>query len=114
MNSKREYTPDRDALRKMLETLEDGTAVLTAGEIHEDIPTIDDVGPGRRIDAPEPVRHLGFGLFRTGEYSFNAGGAMNRAEGFSWTKLTGPDVEALGYDVTAARAAVRELLEQKL
>lgn len=101
---------DQTALQEMQDYLTRGTAVLTAGEIHPDLPTIHDVGPGRRINTPEP-KHLGFGMFKAGDYGFDGGGAMQRSETFSWCPFTGPEIESTGYDLQAAQAAVRDLLE---
>jgi nucleoid DNA-binding protein len=126
-----EQTPEnvaadvQEAFRLMAEHLLEGTPVLTAGAYHTDLPTIHDVGNGRKVNTGM-VRHMGWGLFRsdavdardpeTGEtyhipeYSFSGGGAMNRNGPVSWTTMDGPDPERV-YDFEAAKTAVAELQE---
>lgn len=106
-------TGRNEALSEMLKYLDHGMAVLTAGEQHPDIPTIHEVGPGRRINTPE-VRHCGFGVFKAGEYTFCGGGAMYHTDDHSlaWTILSGPDVAGTGYDLGKARRAVRNMLRE--
>lgn len=108
---------DQEAYAKMLETLSATTGVLTAGEIHPDIPTIHDVGyrEGCRLRCTTEVRHAGWGLFLAEvagkRFSFDGGGAMTRAETFSWTLLRfdTPGFAELGYNADAVRAALTEL-----
>jgi len=110
-----EQTPEnvaedvRTALNRMAALLDGGHAVLTAGKLHPDLPAIHEVGPGRTVDTPE-VRHLGFGTFKGGDYTFRGGGAMTRSGPISWTTLSGPDPDSV-YDFQAAKAAVAELQE---
>ena len=107
----------QETLLKMLALVSEGTGVLTAGEIHPDIPTIHDVGDneGRRLKTDGEVRHLGFGYFsaRVGndKVGFDGGGAMRRVDDadWSWCPYTGPVVET-GYDLDAAREAILELM----
>ena len=121
---------DRDALQRMLEVLtatdmpNRAVGVLTAGEIHTDLPTIHDVShrEGARLKCWTPVEHKGFGLFMAkteqgNEFCFDGGGAMHRAATFSWTRLDRgsrnpgvPHLEELGFQMVLARQAVRELL----
>lgn len=106
---------DREHLQSMLNRVSEGDAVLTAGEIHPDIPTIHNVGhrDGQRINVGAEVRHAGFGCFIAdsplGRISFDGGGAMQRAPSFSWTPLSGPVAE-YGYDFDAAQTALESLL----
>jgi len=112
----------QDALAEMLRRVKDGRAVLTAGEIHPDIPRIHDVGhrDGCRLQTSTQVGHHGFGFFSAkvnGDLiSFDAGGAMNRATdgekySFSWTDLraSAAALDALGYDLDAAQRALEHL-----
>jgi len=114
---------DLEALQSMRDRLEHGEGVLTAGTIHDDIPTIHDVGhrDGAKIKVPFAVVHCGFGLFkapaptdeaRDGAFFFDGGGMMRRSPGFSWTPFSarGHDVSEV-YDVAKASAAVDELIE---
>ncbi len=109
---------DAEALADMLKIVEEGGAVLTAGEIHDDIPTIHGVShhEGARLHTDDEVRHLGWGFFLAmvgGEkISFDAGGAMRRAETFSWSPLiaSAEALAAMGYDMDAARAAISGLV----
>jgi len=108
---------DLPALQKMRTALEKGRGVLTAGVIHPNIPTIHEVGnrPGQRIRVPEEPRHLGYGLFKAGGWRFDAGGAMQRSAGFSWTQFVhvdGEDVKTTGYDVDFALSAVNTLISK--
>ena len=108
---------DKEAYVKMLETLSATTGVLTATEIHPDIPTVHDIShrEGCRLRCDTELRHAGFGLFLAEvggkRFSFDGGGAMIRAETFSWTPLRfdKPGLAELGYDVEAVRAALAEL-----
>lgn len=116
MASDIKYTEaDIKALQDMASTLNRGTPVLTGGSIHPDIPTIDSVGPGRRINTVGRVEHVGWGCMAASmgpgqdRITFDAGGAMYRADSFSWTYLGGPAMAA-GYDMNAAQRAVRDLL----
>ena len=133
-------TPN-EAYEKMLEYLDSGIGVLTASEIHPDIPLIHDVGHRHhRLRTKTEVQHARFGRFiantASGCVYFHAGGAMHNAKHedgsrtFSWTQLVGfPSSQTIyldddyneeiggiimreiGYDFDAAKAAVRELSE---
>jgi len=108
---------DKEAYAKMLETLTATAGVLTATQIHPDIPTIHDIShrQGCRLRCTTEVRHAGWGLFVAEiggkRFSFDGGGAMRRSETFSWTPLRfdAPALAELGYDVEAVRAALTEL-----
>ena len=108
---------DKEAYVKMLEILNATTAVVTATQIHPDIPTVHDIShrEGCRLRCDTELRHAGFGLFLAEvggkRFSFDGGGAMRRAETFSWTPLRfeTPGLAELGYDVEAAREALTEL-----
>lgn len=115
----------QEAYEYMLKVLDGGNGVLTAGEIHPDIPLIHDVGQreGQRLQSATPVKHCGWGLFTatttSGGLSFDGGGAMYRAtdedgkHAFSWTVLRAyaQVQQELGYDAAAVRAAIEELKE---
>jgi hypothetical protein len=102
----------------MLASLNATTGVLTAHEIHPDIPTIHEVGHhnGCRLKCDTPVRHCGWGFFQAEvsgkSFSFDGGGAMMRSDSFSWTPLRfdKPGLGALGYDLDAVRTALEELI----
>jgi len=113
-----------EALQEMLEMLDRTGGVLTAGEIHPDVPTIHDVGnrDGQRLKSTVPVEHKGFGLFMgmtpNGEkFSFDGGGAMYRSEepypeGISFTALrcSFEAAKSMGYNREKARTAIEGLL----
>lgn len=107
---------------KLLNLVNEGQAILTAGKLHPDIPTIHDVGnrDSQHLKTDSPVEHCGFGLFiaKVGEaeISFDGGGAMNREEDgagtrYSWTLLRAraEQLEALNYDLEKVRAALSTL-----
>ena len=108
---------DREAYAKMLGTLSATTGVLTSHEVHAAIPTIHDIShhEGCRLRCTTEVRHAGWGLFLAEiggkRFSFDGGGAMMRAESFSWTLLRfdKPGLAELGYDLDGVRAALTEL-----
>jgi len=108
---------DRKDLEAMLDCLDNGRGVLTAGEIHEDIPTVHDVShrPGTRLQTAGEVRHLGMGYFTAkttnGEVNFDGGGAMRRSKSFSWCPFTG-QIEDTGYCLVTVRIAVDQLLQE--
>jgi hypothetical protein len=125
----------QEALVKMLAMVTTGDGVLTAGEIHPDIPTIHNVShrDGARLKSTVEVSHCGFGLFKGvspngHEFFFDGGGAMRRAEadevgeGFSWCPFTagsGVPFEAhrdtitmTGYDFHKVASALQELVEE--
>jgi len=109
---------DHEAFEKMLDTLNSTTGVLTSGEVHPDIPTIHDISrwEGCRLRCDTEVRHAGWGLFLAEaggkRFSFDGGGAMRRAETFSWTPLRfdEPGFSELGYNLEAVRAALQKLM----
>lgn len=111
---------DIEALGEMLARLETGEgAVLVAGKVHDDLPTIQEVShrEGARLKTDGEVQHHGFGLFsaKVGDekISFDGGGAMRRADTFSWCPLIASvdQLAAMGYDLDAAKAAIVELAE---
>jgi hypothetical protein len=88
-----------------------GVAILTAQDVHKDVPTIHNFA-GKYHDT---VEHLGYGMFRGhtehGNFTFDAGGAMNHDGGVSWTTL---DADAnvlrdLRYDMRKVQKALEEL-----
>lgn len=110
---------DTEALAEMLWIMtEDNGAVLVAGKVHEDLPTIQCVThrEGARLQTTTEVQHHGFGLFSaevgSEKISFDGGGAMRRADTFSWCRLiASPEaLAAMGYDLEAAKAAITELI----
>lgn len=111
-------TSDKEAYRKMLDSMSSTVGVLTSHEVHPDIPTIHQVGQrdGCRLKCDTEVRHAGWGLFlaKVGgkQFSFDGGGAMMRCESFSWSPLRfdTPGFAELGYDLAAVRAALEELM----
>ncbi len=113
-------TTDCEALGEMLARLESGEgAVLVAGKVHADLPTIQCVShpEGARLHTDGEVRHAGLGLFlaKVGhkDIRFDGGGAMYRADTFSWCPLIAStdQLAAMGYDIEAAKAAIVELAE---
>jgi len=108
---------DTEALADMLKIVEEGGAVLVAGKV-ADLPTIQEVSNREtaRLKTTSEVRHAGYGLFlaKVGDdtISFDGGGAMRRAETFSWCPLvaSAEALAAMGYDLEAARAAISELI----
>ena len=116
----------QQAYKRMLDLLVNGVGVLTTSGVHDDLPTIQDVGrrEGQRLQVVTEVRHAGMGLFLAQapfggkDISFDGGGAMQSAEDedgkwlFSFTPLRCDSQEQLvsmGYDYEAAIAAVEEL-----
>lgn len=105
--------PSSDALEVLLKELKRGNAVLTAQKIHDDIPTIHEVGKPKYWST---VKHLGMGMFRgetgNGTFDFDGGGAMNRAGNLSWTRLNAErDVlRDLKYNTGKVKKALMELL----
>ena len=106
---------DSEALNKLLEKVSEGQAVLTAREIHKDIPTIHNVS-GKYHDS---VDHLGYGLFKgnteSGEFTFDGGSAMNRTGEISWTILKADKdvLKDLKYDLKKVKKALEELISVK-
>jgi hypothetical protein len=109
---------DAEALQDMLKIVEEGGAVLVAGKVHADLPTIQEVGHTEtaRLKTTSEVRHEGFGLFvaDVGDdtISFDGGGAMYRADSFSWCRLVASTeaLAAMGYHLEGARAAISSLV----
>lgn len=107
-------------LQILLDHVNQGTAVLTAGRIHENIPTIHDVShrDGARLKTDSEVGHFGFGHFEalvgTQNVAFAGGGLMNRTESFSWTVLrANPNqLHVMGYDLAEVKDALVELISQ--
>ncbi len=110
---------DLEALQEMCNIVQAGGAVLVAGKVHEDLPTIQQVSQrdGARLKVDTPVGHHGYGLFAAkvgGEMiSFDGGGAMRRAGTFGWCPLVAsPEaLAAMGYNLEAVEAAISELIE---
>lgn len=98
---------------KLLRYVEEGDAILTAGEIHEAIPTIHNFYPQKYYTS---IKHLGFGFFEgeteQGKFSFDAGGAMHRNGRISWTLLRAKEnvLKDLGYDSEKVKNALKELI----
>jgi len=96
----------KEKIKKLLEEVKKGNAVLTAGNIG--IPTIHHV---------KDARHCGFGFFEAplpngNTVNFDAGGAMNRAPEpiYGWTYLRG-DAEGWGYPYKQVIERLTEILE---
>jgi len=100
-----------EALEVLMKAVMRGTKILTAGEIHDDIPTIHSIGGKYR----RSVKHLGFGCFEGetphGKFTFDGGGAMTRSHGTAWTYLSADDAVTrdLGYDIRKVKKALEEL-----
>jgi len=97
----------RETIKKLLEEVKKGNAVLTAGNIG--IPTIHDI---------KDARHLGFGLFEAtlpngNTIDFDAGGAMHQAPKpiYGWTYLRG-DAKGWGYPYEKVIQRLTEILEK--
>lgn len=109
--------------QELIDNLKKGNAILTAGSLHEDIPTIHNVSnhPDAILQVDDEVRHAGFGLFlaKVGDtdISFNGGGAMrrveNESESYSYTFLSASpkQLESMGYDIDKVLTAVKSLTE---
>lgn len=104
----------REAYLILLEYVEKkGKPILTAQDIHPDIPTIHNFA--RKYH--DSVEHLGYGCFRGktehGEFDFDAGGAMNRDGGISWTTLQADEhvLRDLGYDTRKVVRALKQLID---
>ena len=101
----------------LLDKINSGYAILTAGRIHDDIPTIHDVGHSLKTDIP--VNHMGFGFFESrvngNSITFDAGGAMKREKDsedntlFSWTCLFADQsqLDSMGYDLIKVKSALK-------
>ena len=90
-----------------------GRPILTAQEIHRDIPTIHNFAGKYR----DTLDHVGCGMFEGktehGKFEFEGGGAMHRAGQISWTTLraSSPVVfRDLGYDIQKVKRALEELI----
>jgi len=109
---------DEDAFKGYAVLLEyvakKGTPILTAQDIHRDIPTTHNFDKKYHSS----LKHLGFGFFsgntEHGEFTFDGGGAMNHDGGISWTTLRADDnvLRDLGYDMHKVERALRELMEK--
>ena len=101
-----------EAYQKLLKEIQGGTAVLTAQDIHKDVPTLHNFA-GKYHDS---VNHHGDGMFagktEHGMFSFDAGGAMTRTGDVSWTNLYADDavLKDLGYDLKKVEKALNELI----
>lgn len=110
----------REAWETMLSYLEEGRAVIVAGDDHG-LPTLHNFykqNPETVEQYRKTIKHLGFGYFEgktdNGMFEFNGGGAMHsvRAEDdhyFSWSPLdASPEVlEDLNYDFEKAKEIIR-------
>lgn len=108
-------TEMREAWETMLSYLEEGRAIIVAGDRHGDLPELNGFNKVEGKDYGS--RHLGFGYFegRTehGRFEFCGGGAMNRVGNeLGWSPLdASPEVLAdLGYDFEKAKAIIRAKL----
>jgi len=102
-----------EAYQKLLGQVEKGTPILTAQDIHHDVPTIHNFAHQYH----DSVEHLGFGFFEGstehGKFSFDAGGAMNHTGDVSWTELrTDNDavLRDLHYDINRVKRALQGLV----
>jgi len=105
----------------LLDKVNEGHAILTAGRIHDDIPTIHDCGHSLKSDID--IVHCGFGLFRgrilDQDYFFDAGGAMNRITDSnsdyieSWTILSASHDQliTMGYNIESVKLALESFNE---
>jgi hypothetical protein len=106
----------KDIFIKLLEVVNEGVNILTAQEIHKDIPTIHNI-TGKYHSS---VVHMGWGYFEgateKGKFTFCGGGAMNRiGDSFAYTSLDGSKevLADLGYDIDKVKKALVELIERK-
>ena len=102
----------------LLDYVNSGTAILTAGKIHDNIPTIHDIGHNLPIDSNSEVRHVGFGFFEAKVnddcITFDGGGAMNRLTDndrnniLSWCILgaNSGQLESMGYNLESVKSAL--------
>ena len=102
----------------LLDKVNSGTAILTAGRIHDNIPTIHDIGHNLPIDSNSEVRHVGFGFFEAkvnDDYiTFDGGGAMYRLTDndgnniLSWCVLdaNSGQLESMGYNLESVKSAL--------
>jgi len=107
--------------QKLLDIVNDNTAILTAGKIHDDIPTIHDVGHSLITD--HEVIHCGFGLFRSKvlgkDIYFDGGGAMltlydnNDDYIVSYTRLSADhdQLVSMGYNLERVKLALESFNE---
>ena len=107
----------REVYQKLLNELNERAAILTSGEIHEDIPTIHNF-TGQYHPT---VKHMGFGFFfgktENGEFQFEGGGALRRERiddkyFLSWCPLSASQVvlDDLNYDKPKVVAALESLI----
>lgn len=101
----------------LLKFVTDKAPVLTSVKLHEDIPTIHEIGGEYRSS----VNHIGFGCFvgktPSGEFTFDGGGAMAKVEAsdgkvIGYTALSGTKrvLEDLNYDIDKVITALKELI----
>ena len=102
----------------LLDKVNSGTAILTAGKIHDNIPTIHDIGHSLPIDSNSKVEHMGFGYFiaevNGDSITFDGGGAMNNlvdSNGdniLSWCVLgaNSGQLESMGYNLESVKSAL--------
>jgi len=108
--------PNYEAYEILLKEVKKGNPVLTAQDIHDDIPTIHTIGKPKYRKS---VEHLGFGMFRGetdhGSFDFDAGGAMNRVGNIGWTRLNAENdvLRDLRYNLGKVKRALLELLEDR-
>jgi len=111
-----------EALQILKEHLTAGNAILTAGNLHDNIPTIHNIShrDGASLKVDSEVLHAGFGCFyaKVGgrDITFDGGGAMTRIADISYTLLqaTPEQLESMGYDIEEVLASVEELISEEL
>lgn len=104
--------------QKLLEFHTKNAPILTASQIHPDVPTMHNFTDGYH----STVRHCGFGMFlghtESGKFSFDGGGAMYRERTeddeyfLSWTALRASQqvLDDLGYNCEAVAEGLRALI----
>ena len=103
-----------EAYERLLKEVNRGQAILTAQELHKDIPTIHSFAGKYR----NTVDHLGYGMFRGhtdhGNFTFDGGGAMNRTGSVSWCPLSADKavLRDLKYSLPKVKRALKELLKE--
>ena len=112
---------EKEVYQKLLEKLNTSGSILTAGEIHPDIPTIHSIAGTKYHPS---VRHIGYGCFigktEHGEFTFDGGGAMYRESipgqdyFLSWCPLTASQevLDDLGYNTSQVISALESLITE--
>ena len=114
-----------NALTHLLEMMNNNQFILTAQELHKDIPTIHNFA-GKYHSS---VNHLGYGYFtgntEHGKFDFTGGGTMGRRDiykdgnvvgSISFSPLIANDevLVDLGYDSKKVKSALAELIEKEI